>query len=64
MAIWEIFSVKEWPDLKIWVWGRSRSLKWRRSIDQAYDFNFLLIGHCNYSLYIVLFLSYLALNKL
>jgi len=21
LAISEIFSVKEWPDLKIWVWG-------------------------------------------
>jgi len=27
LAISEIFSVKEWPDIKIWVWGRSRSLK-------------------------------------
>jgi len=27
LAISEIFSVKEWPDLEIWVWGRSRSLK-------------------------------------
>jgi len=26
-AISEIFCVKEWPDLEIWVWGRSRSLK-------------------------------------
>ena len=24
-AILEIFSVKEWPDLEIWVWGPSRS---------------------------------------
>ena len=24
-AIWEIFTVKEWPDLEIWVWGLSRS---------------------------------------
>jgi len=23
----EIVSVKEWPDLEIWVWGPSRSLK-------------------------------------
>ena len=23
----EIFSVKEWSDLEIWVWGRSRSFK-------------------------------------
>ena len=27
LAISDIFSVKEWPDLEIWVWGRSRSLK-------------------------------------
>jgi len=26
LTILEIFSVKEWPDLEIWVWGRSRSL--------------------------------------
>jgi len=27
LAISEIFSVKEWPDLEIWVWDPSRSLK-------------------------------------
>jgi len=27
VAILEIFSVKEWPDLEIWVWGPSRLLK-------------------------------------
>jgi len=27
LAISEIFSVKEWPDLEIWVWDRSRPLK-------------------------------------
>jgi len=27
LAISEIFSVKEWPDLEIWVWGCSRSFK-------------------------------------
>jgi len=27
LAISEIFSVKEWLDLEIWVWGHSRSLK-------------------------------------
>jgi len=27
VAISEIFSVKQWPDLEIWVWGPSRSLK-------------------------------------
>ena len=30
VAILEIFSVKEWPDLEIWVWGSSRSLKMAR----------------------------------
>jgi len=24
LAISEIFSVKEWPDFEIWVWGRSK----------------------------------------
>jgi len=26
VAILEIFSVKKWPDLEIWVWGPSGSL--------------------------------------
>jgi len=26
-AILKIFSVKEWPDLEIWLWGSSRSLR-------------------------------------
>jgi len=30
LGISEIFNVKQWPDLKIWVWGRSRSLKMAR----------------------------------
>ena len=30
LAISKIFSVKEWPDLEIWVCGRSRSLKMAR----------------------------------
>jgi len=30
LVVSEIFSVKQWPDLKIWVWGRSRSLKMAR----------------------------------
>ena len=30
LTISEIFSVKEWPDLEIWVWSRSRSLKMAR----------------------------------
>jgi len=30
VTILEIFSVKEWLDLEIWVWGRSRPLKMAR----------------------------------
>jgi len=30
LATSEIFSVKQWPDLEIWVWGCSRSLKMAR----------------------------------
>jgi len=26
-AILQIFSIKEWPDLEIWIWGCSRSFK-------------------------------------
>jgi len=26
-AILDICNVKEWPDLEIWVWGPSKSLK-------------------------------------
>jgi len=33
VAVCEIFSVKEWRDLENQVRGRSRSLKWRCSID-------------------------------
>ena len=33
VSVAEIFSVKEWHDLENPVRGRSRSLKWRRSID-------------------------------
>ena len=29
-AILEIFSVKEWPDLEIWAWNPSRSLRMAR----------------------------------
>ena len=27
LAISQIFSINEWLDLEIWVWGRSRSFK-------------------------------------
>ena len=36
LAISEIFSVKEWPDLEISVWGPSRSSKWCSSIDHVW----------------------------
>ena len=29
-AISDIFSVKEWSDLEMWVWGPSRSLRMAR----------------------------------
>jgi len=30
VAILEIFNIKVWPDLEIWVWGPLRSLKMAR----------------------------------
>jgi len=30
LAISETFSIKTWPDLEIWVWSHSRSLKMAR----------------------------------
>jgi len=27
LAVLQIFSIKEWPDLVIFIWGRSRSFK-------------------------------------
>ena len=45
-AILEIFSVIEWPDLEIWVWGPSRSLR-MAPFDRPRMT--LLVSHCNYS---------------
>ena len=42
VAVCEIFSVKEWRDLKNQVRGSSRSLKMAPC-------DFLLVGHCKYS---------------
>jgi len=39
-------SVKEWPDLEIWVWGLSRSLR-MAPFDRPRMT--LLVSHCNYS---------------
>jgi len=33
LAISQIFSIKEWPHLEIYVWGHSKS--WRGSIDHV-----------------------------
>ena len=30
LAISQIYSIKEWPDLEIWVWDHSRSFKMAR----------------------------------
>jgi len=38
VAILERFSVKQWPDLEIWVWGPSRSLKMVRFDRQCMTF--------------------------
>jgi len=35
LAILQIFSIKEWPDLEIWVWGPSKSFKWQGSIEHV-----------------------------
>jgi len=45
-AILEIFSVKEWPDLEIWVCGPSRSLR-MAPFDRPHIT--LLVSYCNYS---------------
>ena len=36
LAISEIFSVKQWPDLEIWVWDRSRSFKCGLKVTQGH----------------------------
>ena len=55
----KIFSVKQWPDLEIWVRGRSRSVK--MAVRQTM-YDFLLVRHCNYSSIFVPFASFLTLN--
>jgi len=35
LSISQVFGIKEWPDLEIWVWGRSRSFKMAR-FDRPY----------------------------
>jgi len=43
LTISEIFSVKEWPDLEIWVWGRLLKMA------QFDGPCMTLVPHCNYS---------------
>jgi len=57
-AILETFSVKEWPDLEIWVWDPSRSLR-MAPFDRPHMT--LLVSHCNYSS--IPFASYLMFNN-
>jgi len=35
LVVSQIFGIKEWPDLAIWVWGRSMSFKMARL--EVYD---------------------------
>ena len=35
LAISQIFSIKEWPDFEISVWGVQDHLKWRGSTDHV-----------------------------
>ena len=44
VAICDIFSVKEWPDLENRVWGVSRSLEMARFDRTCIG---LLVRHCN-----------------
>ena len=38
LAISQMFSTKEWPDLEIWVWGPLRSLRMTRFDRQCMTF--------------------------
>jgi len=64
LAILEIFSVKEWLDLEVWVWGCSRSLKMAR-FDRP-CMTFYQSAHSaivTIALYLVPFASSLTLNN-
>jgi len=49
VAILDIFSVKEWADLEIWVWGLSKLLEMARFDRPCMTFIIILVRHCNYS---------------
>jgi len=45
VAVLEIFSVKEWPDLEICVWGPSKSLK-MALFDRCDVPRLVVVGYC------------------
>jgi len=47
LVISEIFSLKEWPDLEVWVWGSFKVIE-NGAVRQTM-YNFLLVRHCDYS---------------
>ena len=61
-AILEIFSVREWPDLEIWVWGPSRSLRMAR-FDRLRT-TFYMSAIVTLALSCTVFASYLTLNNI
>ena len=46
VAVCDIFSVKEWPDLEIWVWSFKVI---ENGAVRLTMYNFLLVRHFNYS---------------
>jgi len=62
LVISQIFSIKKWPDLEIWVWGRSRSCKMARFDRPCTTFYWSAIVPI--ALYLVPFSSYLTLSNI
>jgi len=50
LAISQIFSIKEWPDLELWVSGRSRSFKMALFDRPCTTFYWSADRHCNYGI--------------
>jgi len=49
LAISEIFSLKEWPDLEIWVWTLGSFKVIENGAVRQTMYDFLLVRHCDYS---------------
>jgi len=49
LAVSGIFSLKEWRDLEIWDWDRSRSLKMALFHRLYTTFHCRPLGHCMYN---------------